>query len=113
MEVLTKLIVLATAVIGLYKAATFGRERPSGAVGSGSFAPLLQMGGMLLFVLAVPAFLWAFSWIMSNMPGVRDNNVESHDVVPAIADLPKDANDRDVLLITAKGLQSLAHKRLL
>ncbi|MGE0252861.1 MAG: hypothetical protein AB7O99_09005 [Dongiaceae bacterium] len=75
MDLLTQLIILATALVGLYKAATFHRSRSEGDSDSkalkpklpGMFSDLLEFGGVFLFMLAFPAFLWAFMAIMTGM----------------------------------------------
>lgn len=80
MDLVTKVVILATALVGLYKAATFGKgkppspsesdESPKAASRSPStFSALFELVGVLLFMLAFPAFIWAFSWITKSMSG--------------------------------------------
>lgn len=85
MDLVTKVVILATALVGLYKAATFGRgKRPSptdsekSSQGSShtpsSFTALFELVGLLLFMLAFPAFIWAFSWITKSMSSSSSTN---------------------------------------
>ncbi|MDR4469553.1 MAG: hypothetical protein MRJ68_14865 [Nitrospira sp.] len=73
-ELVTQLIILATAIVGLYKAATY---RPDGSKGEKSdasshpladlFTGLLSFAGVFAFMLIMPAFVWAFTAITSNI----------------------------------------------
>jgi hypothetical protein len=74
-ELITQLIILATAIVGLYKAATY---KPAGNTEAASnnhepgpvakvFAGLLSFVGIFAFMLAMPAFIWAFTWITGNI----------------------------------------------
>ncbi|MEZ8257407.1 hypothetical protein BCU92_02570 [Vibrio cyclitrophicus] len=72
-ELITQLIILATAVVGLYKAATYKPADPEhigsnepGPV-SAAFAGLISFLGIFAFMLAMPAFIWAFTWITGNI----------------------------------------------
>lgn len=75
LELITKLVILATAIVGLYKAATFNRQkRQSGGAemgkpseSLGTFSAFFDLIGLFLFMLAFPAFIWAFSWITGNI----------------------------------------------
>ncbi len=72
-ELITQLIILATAVVGLYKAATYKPAEPenSGANEPGpvseAFAGLISFFGVFAFMLAMPAFIWVFTWITGNI----------------------------------------------
>ena len=98
-ELVLQLIILATAVVGLYKAATFGRQKtlkepemerqPVSSDGDKNstlgefFQPLFAMAGFFLFLLVFPAFVWAFIWITSNMSSTRlDSSAESEYSIP-------------------------------
>lgn len=77
-ELITKIVILATAVVGLYKAATVkekkievdteGQAKKSAKGGESMFAPLYGLAGVMLFMLAFPAFVYAFTWITSQVP---------------------------------------------
>jgi hypothetical protein len=80
MDLVTKVVILATALVGLYKAATFGKGKPPSTTESdespqtgrrvpSTFSALFELVGMLLFMLAFPAFIWAFSLITKSMSG--------------------------------------------
>jgi hypothetical protein len=78
MDLITKIVILATAVVGLYKAATFSRGKSDGSDDTSetpnkkprtpsSFSDLFELLGVLLFMLTFPAFIWGFSWITRNI----------------------------------------------
>jgi hypothetical protein len=80
MDLITKIVILATAIVGLYKAATFSRGKPDASDSTtetttkksrapSSFSALFELVGVLLFMLAFPAFIWGFSWITRNIAG--------------------------------------------
>lgn len=78
-ELITQLIILATAVVGLYKAATYKPANPEhsspnepGPV-SEAFAGLISFFGVFAFMLAMPAFIWAFTWITGNIGSSRSS----------------------------------------
>ncbi|MFA6189717.1 MAG: hypothetical protein WC680_10620 [Sulfuricurvum sp.] len=89
-ELVTQIVILATALVGLYKAATFHREKavttngePSKAKKNEStFSALFDLVGVLLFMLAFPAFIWAFSWITSNMASSSSSKQEYKIAIP-------------------------------
>ncbi|WP_167631981.1 hypothetical protein [Mariprofundus ferrooxydans] len=89
-ELVTQIIILATALVGLYKAATFHRGKsvttngePSKAKENEStFSALFDLVGVLLFMLAFPAFIWAFSWITSNMTSSSSSEQEYEIAIP-------------------------------
>ena len=81
-ELITQLIILATAIVGLYKAATYkpahdpGVPTKSGEPGpvANVFAGLLSFVGVFAFMLAMPAFIWAFTWITGNINKTSDSS---------------------------------------
>jgi hypothetical protein len=103
MELLTKLIILATAIVGLYKAATFDRAQSGARSGSGPLAPFIHFAGILLFMLAFPAFIWGFQWLVSSMP-LSHTSTAPRELVPKLPEIPKEATNADVLLAAAGGL---------
>ena len=101
-ELVTQLVILATAVVGLYKAATF-RHRPakgaeaSIATGKKSFlSDFWDLGGVLLFMLAFPAFIWLFMKIMLNMSVDLDKSEP-----PTFVSVPKAASELEMQMIAA------------
>lgn len=115
MELITQLIILATAVVGLYKAATFHRAIPEAAKQegekqkkSGSFSDFFDLIGMLLFMLAFPAFLYAFMWIMSSLPNAITSSSSAEDL-PAIV-ISKESTSGEVMLAAALNITS-SHTR--
>ena len=107
MELITKLIILATAILGLYKAATFDRSKFTGASNYGHFAPFLQLAGMLLFMLAIPAFVWAFMSLTKSMVTPSE---APHEILPISPSIPVYASVDDILLTAAAGLPNFYSK---
>lgn len=119
-ELVTQLIILATALVGLYKAATFrpaktedSHSSESGASHSGSsiaemLEPLLGFVGYFGFMLAFPAFIWAFSWITSNMPSSSDRQDE------VVYSIPYEASDNpskaELMFIAANSISYSSSK---
>ena len=74
-ELVTQIVILLTALVGLYKAATYhppsankseteaGQKRKAPAV----FDALLSYAGIFGFMLIMPAFVWAFTAITSHL----------------------------------------------
>jgi hypothetical protein len=54
-------------------------------------------------MLAFPAFIWGFQWLVSSMPFAQTSSTP-HELVPKLATIPKDSTDADVLLTAAGGL---------
>lgn len=79
-EQITHLIILATALVGLYKAAAY-RPRKSEEHVPGSppshlsqlFTGLLSFAGVFAFMLLMPAFIWAFTGITKNIGETSKN----------------------------------------
>lgn len=119
-ELVTQLVILATAVVGLYKAATYkpvetARGEKGGEPGPVSviFAGLLSYVGVFGFMLVMPAFIWAFTAITSNIgtsakkaPEVTYSIPHQVSSKPSTAELllvaashiPYDADRRDALV---------------
>lgn len=87
LQLITQIIILATALVGLYKVARFSAKRSSNkepaalspTTSSGSlkrffshFEDFFELLGMFAFMLAFPLFVWAFMWVMNNMIEVFD-----------------------------------------
>lgn len=122
-ELITQIIILATAIVGLYKAATY---KPADAEHSGSSEPgpitealagLISFFGVFAFMLAMPAFIWAFTWITSNIgssssekpavqyevaykPSEKPSNVEL--MLIAASQIPSDHSRGQALKIVAE-----------
>ncbi len=107
-ELVTQLIILATAVVGLYKAATY---KPDGANGNKSessephpladlFTGLLSFAGVFAFMLIMPAFVWAFTAITNNI-GSSSETEEETPQYSLSYDLPADPSDLDLMLVAA------------
>jgi len=83
-ELVTQIIILATAIVGLYKAATFrpskGEKNEEGADQNSELGrlltPLLGFVGYFGFMLAFPAFIWVFTWITTNIPSSTSKSTE-------------------------------------
>ncbi|OOE84587.1 hypothetical protein BZG73_09980 [Salinivibrio siamensis] len=119
-ELVTQLIILATALVGLYKAATFRpaktEESPSSEGGTtrsgGSITeilePMIGFVGYFGFMLAFPAFIWAFSWITSNMPSPSDRQDEVVFSIPyEVSDTPSKA---ELMFIAANSISYSSSK---
>jgi hypothetical protein len=87
-ELITQLIILATAVVGLYKAATYkpmttdnSSLQEPGPV-SEALAGLISFFGIFAFMLAMPAFIWAFTWITGNIGSTKpEDPVVQYEIV--------------------------------
>lgn len=114
MDLITKLVILATAIVGLYKAATFSREK-SGAFESAangtqkmsrsksSFSALFELVGVLLFMLAFPAFIWGFSWITRNI--ASNSSLQSHNIAAASLPLSSNLTAAELAYVAANNIQ--------
>jgi flagellar basal body-associated protein FliL len=105
-ELITQLIILATAIVGLYKAATFHRTKPERENEGGEkqkktglFSDLFDLIGILLFMLAFPAFIYAFMWIMSSLPHSISSSSSTEDF-PKI-EISKESTTGEVMLAAA------------
>ncbi|ENJ2867694.1 hypothetical protein AB0530_004766 [Vibrio parahaemolyticus] len=116
MELVTQIVILATALVGLYKAATFHSAQKEGdgnqANGKFSipstFAALFELVGILLFMLAFPAFIWAFSWVVGNVGNGFSSGssaIENTEIV-----LTKDSSDVEVMFVAAIALNTSSQK---
>ncbi|HGS5148059.1 TPA: hypothetical protein ACMDT9_003956 [Vibrio parahaemolyticus] len=116
MELVTQIVILATALVGLYKAATFHSAQKEGDGNQvdgkfsipSTFAALFELVGILLFMLAFPAFIWAFSWVVGNVgngfsPG--SSAIENTEIV-----LTKDSSDAEMMFVAAIALSSSSQK---
>ena len=88
-DLITKIIILLTALVGLYKAATFHKTKNVDKDGNvvenkNHFSDFIELFGIFLFMLAFPAFVFAFMWILGKMPDAINLNKNSivfvHDV---------------------------------
>jgi len=116
-EFLTQLVILATAVVGLYKAATYtpgrsksGNEHTKSSnggdeSGSGSstvadiFEGLVSFIGIFAFMLVMPAFIWAFVWITSNIGGSSSSKESAQ--YKLNYEVPTEPSNIEMMLISA------------
>jgi hypothetical protein len=106
-ELVIQLIILATALVGLYKAATF-KSAESSSDGKGEPSPvseavagLLNFVGIFAFMLAMPAFIWAFTAITSNI-GTSSSSSRSEAVQYTIPyEVSKTPSQTELMLIAA------------
>ncbi|MBE1274614.1 hypothetical protein [Enterovibrio baiacu] len=104
-ELVTQLIILATALVGLYKAATFksaesssdGKAEPSPV--SEAVAGLLNFVGIFAFMLAMPAFIWAFTAITSNIGSSSSRSEAVQYTIPY--EVSKTPTQTELMLIAA------------
>jgi hypothetical protein len=107
MELVAKIIVLATALVGLYKAAVFGSKRGRSQEtpqdhsrhGVGIVSDLAPLAGVFLFMLAFPLFVWAFMAIMQGMMKTTRLNAYSEATAPIT--LSHAASPDEVMLYAA------------
>ena len=106
MELLVQLVILATALVGLYKAVTLGPE-PSKGRGTSRiqsdhpFKMLLEMAGMWGTILLVPAFMLGLMWIMKTTQSLATGN-ESRSSIRVVE---TQASDLGYLLAAAGALR--------
>ncbi|UCX05014.1 hypothetical protein [Shewanella glacialimarina] len=104
-ELVIQLIILATALVGLYKAATF-KPAESSSDGKTETSPvseavagLLDFVGMFAFMLAMPAFIWAFTAITSNIGSSSTRNEVVQYTIPY--EISKEPSQTELMLIAA------------
>ena len=106
-ELVTQLIILATAIVGLYKAATYRPDGPKAEKSDGSshpladlFTGLLSFAGVFAFMLIMPAFVWAFTAITNNIGKSR-----KHELATPQYSLPYKVSDEpsnlEIMLVAA------------
>ncbi|MFH4533190.1 hypothetical protein WMQ26_07865 [Vibrio diabolicus] len=116
MELVTQIVILATALVGLYKAATFHSAQKEGDGNqvngkssiSSTFADLFELVGILLFMLAFPAFIWAFSWVVGNVGNGFSSGssvIENTEIL-----VTKDSSDAEMMFVAAIALNSSSQK---
>lgn len=104
-ELVTQLIILATALVGLYKAATFksaenstdGKAEPSPV--SEAVSGLLNFVGIFAFMLAMPAFIWAFTTITENIGSSSKRSEPVQYSIPY--EVSKDPSKAELMLVAA------------
>ncbi len=109
MDLVTKIVILATALVGLYKAATFGHEHSKSQSQNGHgdkknsvFSAFFELVGVLLFMFAFPAFIWGFAWITSSIPKSISKTTAA---VPAIRlEIKDSASEDDFILAVASNI---------
>lgn len=119
MDLITKLVILATAIVGLYKAATFslGKSRSlenaandtqKKSRSKSSFSALFELVGVLLFMLAFPAFIWGFSWITRNI--ASNSSVQSHKIAAASLPLSSNLSADELAYVAANNIPDIYAK---
>jgi len=118
-ELITQIVILGTAIVGLYKVAKYTprserkessgtnstEKRPSSSSGLLQyFEPFFGLIGVLSFMIAIPLGLWAYMWIMNNMVHVFDDK-PSKSKTEAISPNTYDTSLKTKNL-TEKGLKS-------
>ena len=106
LELITQIIILLTALVGLYKAATFHHHKTeesntdlNSKNTKSSFSDFFELIGVFLFMLAFPAFMYAFMWIISNLPNSVSKSSSLNDL-PAI-EINKNSTDTEIMLASA------------
>ena len=112
MELVTQIVILATALVGLYKAATFHRSTPAEPKEEGEkmsyklpFSDFFDLIGIFLFMLAFPAFIWAFSWITTSTPKAISSS-ESVEIVQPQFEIGSNPSEEELLLVAASSIPS-------
>ena len=108
-ELVTQLIILATAIVGLYKAATY---KPEGSTGQKAtdgephpladlLTGLLSFAGVFAFMLIMPAFIWAFTAITSNIGKSSDDNAALTPQYSVPFKIAENPSDLELMLVAA------------
>jgi hypothetical protein len=116
MELVTQIVILATAIVGLYKAVTFHHNKPEPiqsiegeeAKTTNSFSDFFDLIGIFLFMLAFPAFLYAFMWIMNSLPNAMSSSSNSQEI--PIVEIRATSTSSEVMLAAALNITS-SHNR--
>lgn len=116
MELVTQIVILATAMVGLYKAVTFHHNKPKPAQpvegqeqkATSTFSDFFDLIGIFLFMLAFPAFLYAFMWIMSSLPNAMSSSSNSEEI--PIVKISAKSTSSEVMLAAALNITS-SHNR--
>ena len=116
MELVTQIVILATAIVGLYKAVTFHHSKPEEAQqiegqkpkSTSTFSDFFDLIGIFLFMLAFPAFLYAFMWIMSSLPNAISNSSNLEEI-PTV-EISVASTSSEVMLAAALNITS-SHNR--
>lgn len=91
MELISNVIILATALVGLYMALksmhnkSVKNEAGTDVMNGNNdsiFKPLLNMAGIFIFMLAFPAFIWAYTSIIQNMSSSSETEEKTEIVIP-------------------------------
>ena len=109
MDLITKIVILATAVVGLYKAATYKISKPAVStheVVEGKklkkdsiFTDLHQLVGRFLFMLAFPAFMFGFMWVMQTGKALTYSQISKSDSNSIV--LPESSSPSELAYIAA------------
>jgi len=133
LQIIAQIIILATALVGLYKVARFMPKRssnkdPVAVASSTSFGSLkrffshfedfFELLGVLAFILVFPLFLWAFMWVMNNMVHVFDEkqtpkaSVESEyvETLKKVADISEKGSKSYIILKASEYLSSSSER---
>jgi hypothetical protein len=104
-ELVIQLIILATALVGLYKAATYKSAEGSSDDKAGTspvseaVAGLLNFVGIFAFMLAMPAFIWAFTTITGNIGSSSSRSEAVQYSIPY--EVSKEPSKTELMLVAA------------
>ena len=115
-ELVTQIVILATAIVGLYKAATIHpkikeSEQLQGVSRSDAgrvFDAVLSYAGVLLFMLGMPAFIWAFTSITNNI-GTPHKPDKSPLSIPFV--MSSNPTPAEIMLAAAAGITYSSDQR--
>ena len=108
-ELVTQIVILLTALVGLYKAATYhppsvksaetepGTKREAPAI----FDALLSYAGIFGFMLIMPAFVWAFTAITSHMNSSTSSEKRPTPQYSITYQVPENPSTLDLELVAA------------
>lgn len=115
-ELITQLIILATAIVGLYKAATYkpsisntdkSRSTEPHPI-SNLFTGLLNFAGVFAFMLIMPAFVWAFTAISNNIDKNSSQQVVQQYSLPY--KLSNSPTNLELMLIAANKIPNMTSR---
>ena len=108
-QLVTQLIILATAIVGLYKAATYMPEDTSKQKSTNGdphpladlLTGLLSFAGVFAFMLIMPAFIWAFTAITNNIDKSSDKNSAPTPQYSIPFEIAENPSDLELMLVAA------------
>lgn len=112
-ELVTQIVILLTALVGLYKAATYhppdskksdAEDGKKERMASDVFDALLSYAGIFGFMLIMPAFVWVFSAITSNIGSSSSNEEEPTPQYMIEYQVPDEPSRMDMELVAASSV---------